>query len=76
MKDILRELHPPLVSLLPHGAITELSIQFGKDRNNIRHILNGKLGNSKNVALITSAAIELIRKQQAEQEIAIKKLGF
>ncbi|NBW09812.1 MAG: hypothetical protein EBR82_17485 [Caulobacteraceae bacterium] len=76
MKDILRELEPPLVCLLPHGAILELSVRFNKNRNNIRRMLRGQLGNSKNVALITSAAVELIRQQQAEQDIAIKKLGF
>lgn len=69
-KNFVKSLEPPLLELLPTGAIQELSNEFDITRQNISKIVRGEWTNVP----VIKKAIEIIRREQQDIEVFLAQI--
>lgn len=74
MKQILQNLEPSLVEVLPEGAINTLAERYKRRRQSISKMLRGQIGNEDNVRAVVEGAVEIIREHQEVQDRVLSQL--
>lgn len=74
MKQILQNLDPSLVEVLPEGAINTLAERYNRRRQSISKMLRGQIGNEDNVRAVVEGAVEIIREHQDIQDRILLQL--
>lgn len=74
MKEILANLNPSIVEVLPQGAIMRLAERYKRKRQSITKMLRGEIGNEENVKAVVQGAVEIIREHQEVQDRVLSQL--
>lgn len=73
-KEIVKNLNPSIVDMLPRGAVKELAEEFEINRANMSKILKGEFGDDRHFSQIIEAALKKIKSHATTRNDFVKKV--